>query len=99
MAQLKPLDAAFVDAEDSDRNASFAIGSIAIFEGPPPAYEEFLSALSSRIHVVPLYRKKLRKVPLGLGPPVWVDDPHFDLKYHVRRAALPPRTGTNNFAC
>ena len=93
MAQLKPLDAAFVDAEDSDRNASFAIGSIAIFEGPPPAYDEFLSALSGRIQVVPLYRKKLRKVPLGLGPPVWVDDPHFDLSYHVRRTALPAPCG------
>ncbi|HSR83355.1 MAG TPA: wax ester/triacylglycerol synthase family O-acyltransferase [Streptosporangiaceae bacterium] len=93
MAQLKPLDAAFVDAEDADRNASFAIGSIAIFEGPPPAYDDFLAALSSRLPLVPLYRKKLRKVPLGLGPPVWVDDPHFDLRYHVRQTALPSPSG------
>jgi len=91
--QLKPLDAAFVDAEDSDRNASFAIGSIAVFEGPPPAYDEFVSALFARLPLIPQYRRKLRKVPLAIGPPVWVDDPHFDLRYHVRETALPSPGG------
>jgi WS/DGAT/MGAT family acyltransferase len=42
---------------------------------------------------VPLYRRKLRKVPLNLGSPVWVEDPNFDLRYHVRRTALPPPGG------
>ena len=93
MEQLKPLDAAFVDAEDSDRRTSFAIGSIAIFEGPSPTYEEFVAALARRLPLVPLYRRKLRKVPLGLGPPVWVDDPRFDLRYHVRQTALPAPGG------
>lgn len=93
MQQLKPLDAAFVDAEDSDRNASFAIGSIAVFEGPPPAYDEFVSALFARLPLIPQYRRKLRKVPLAIGPPVWVDDPHFDLRYHVRETALPSPGG------
>ena len=93
MQQLKPLDAAFVDAEDSDRNASFAIGSIAVFEGPPPAYDEFVSALFARLPLIPQYRQKLRKVPLAIGPPVWVDDPHFDLRYHVRETALPSPGG------
>jgi diacylglycerol O-acyltransferase len=91
--QLKPLDAAFVDAEDTDRNASFAIGSIAVFEGPPPAYDEFASALFARLPLIPQYRRKLRKVPLAIGPPVWVDDPHFDLRYHVRETALPSPGG------
>ena len=93
MEQLKPLDAAFVDAEDADRNTSFAIGSIAVFEGPPPGYDEFVATLFGRLPLVPQYRQKLRKVPLGIGPPVWVDDPHFDLRYHVRQAALPSPGG------
>jgi WS/DGAT/MGAT family acyltransferase len=91
--QLKPLDAAFVDAEDSDRHASFAIGSIAIFEGPAPSYDEFVAELASRLPLVPLYRRKLRKVPLGIGPPFWVVDPNFDLRYHVRQTALPAPGG------
>ena len=91
--QLNSLDAAFVDAEDQDRNASFAIASIAVFEGPAPAYEEFLTAIAGRLPLVPLYRRKLRKVPFSLGPPVWVDDPDFDLRYHIRQTALPAPGG------
>jgi WS/DGAT/MGAT family acyltransferase len=93
MQQLNSLDASFVDAEDQDRNASFAIASIAIFEGPAPSYEEFLAAIERRLPLVPLYRRKLRKVPLSIGPPVWVDDPNFDLRYHVRQTALPAPGG------
>jgi WS/DGAT/MGAT family acyltransferase len=91
--QLNSLDAAFVDAEDQDQNASFAIASIAVFEGPAPSYEEFLTAIAGRLPLVPLYRRKLRKVPFNLGPPVWVDDPNFDLRYHVRHTALPAPGG------
>ena len=89
MERLNPLDAQFVDAEDQDRNASFAIASIAVFEGPAPTYDEFLQAIIRRLPTVPLYRRKLRTVPLRLGPPVWVDDPNFDIRYHVRQTALP----------
>ncbi len=91
--QLNSLDAAFVDAEDQDQNASFAIASIAVFEGPAPAYEEFLTAIAGRLPLVPIYRRKLRKVPFNLGPPVWVDAPDFDLRYHVRQTALPAPGG------
>jgi WS/DGAT/MGAT family acyltransferase len=90
---LKSLDASFIDAEDQDRNASFAIASIAVFEGPAPPYEEFLAAIRRRLPLVPIYRRKLRKVPFNLGPPVWVDDPNFDLRYHVRQTALPAPGG------
>ncbi len=93
MERLKSLDAAFIDAEDQDRNASFAIASIAVFEGPAPSYEEFVAAIARRLPLVPLYRRKLRKVPFGLGPPVWVDDPNFDVHYHVRQTALPAPGG------
>ena len=90
MRRLNPIDARFVDAEDEDRHASFAIASIAVFEGPVPSYDDFLHAIEGRLPLVPLYRRKLRTVPLRLGPPVWVDDPRFDLRYHVRQPALPP---------
>jgi WS/DGAT/MGAT family acyltransferase len=93
MERLNPLDAQFVDAEDEDRHASFAIASTAVFEGPAPSYDEFLHAIEGRLPVVPLYRRKLRTVPLRLGPPVWVDDPNFDLRYHVRQTALPAPGG------
>ena len=90
MRRLNPIDAQFVDAEDEDRHISYAIASIAVFEGPAPSHAEFLHAIEGRLPLVPLYRRKLRTVPLRLGPPVWVDDPNFDLRYHVRQTALPP---------
>lgn len=57
-------------------------------------FPRFLSLVRSRLHLVPRYRQKLAFTPLGLAPPVWVDDPQFDIAYHVRHAALP-RPGTN----
>lgn len=98
MERLKPMDAQFVDAEDEDRNASFAIASIAVFEGPAPSYQEFYTAVEGRLPLVPIYRRKLRTVPFRLGPPVWVDDPNFDLHYHVRQTALPPPGGDEQLA-
>ena len=89
MDRLSPLSAVFIDAEDGDRHVSMAIASIAVFEGPVPSHEEFLAYLSGRLPRVPRYRQKLRTVPLHMGRPVWVDDPHFDLEYHVRRTAVP----------
>ena len=93
MDRLNSLDASFIDAEDQDRHASFAIASIAVFEGPAPSYEEFLAAIAGRLPLVPLYRKKLRTIPFRLGLPVWVDDPNFDLRFHVRQTALPAPGG------
>jgi WS/DGAT/MGAT family acyltransferase len=89
MEHLTPLDAAFLDAEDEDRHASLAIASVAVLGGPPPSHADFVDALRGRLPLVPRYRQKVRQVPLDLGQPVWVDDPGFDLSYHVRRTALP----------
>jgi len=66
------------------------VASTTIFEGPPPSQEEFRDHIASRLHLVPRFRQKVRFVPLGQGRPVWVDDPHLNLDYHVRRTALPP---------
>jgi WS/DGAT/MGAT family acyltransferase len=98
MQRLNPMDAQFVDAEDQDRHASFAIASTAVFEGPAPSYGEFLDAISARLPLVPMYRRKLRTVPFRLGPPVWVDDPDFDLRYHVRHTALPAPGGADELS-
>jgi WS/DGAT/MGAT family acyltransferase len=89
LERLEPLDAHFIEAENEDRHASFAISSISIFEGPAPSYAEFLNAVAVRLPLAPIYRRKLRNVPLRLGPPVWVEAEHFDLRYHVRQTALP----------
>jgi diacylglycerol O-acyltransferase len=98
MDRLNPLDASFVDAEDADPHTSMAIASIAVFEGPAPGHEEVLAHLAGRLPLVPRYRQKLRTVPFRLGRPVWVDDPDFDLRYHVRRTALPAPGGDRELA-
>jgi WS/DGAT/MGAT family acyltransferase len=89
MDRLKPLDAVFVDAEDEDENTSMAIASIAVFQGPAPAHKEVMALIADRLPLVPRYRQKLRTVPFRLARPVWVDDPDFDLAYHIRRTAVP----------
>ncbi len=98
MDRLKPLDAVFIDAEDEDRHTSMAIASTAVFEGPAPSYEEFLAYIAGRLPQATLYRRKLRTVPFRLGRPVWVEDPDFDLRYHVRRTALPEPGGDQQLA-
>ncbi|GAA2216202.1 diacyglycerol O-acyltransferase [Nonomuraea monospora] len=90
---MSPLDAAFLTLEDEQPEVSMAISSVAVLEGPPPGQEEFLDAIRARLPLVPRYRQKARQIPLDLGPPIWVDDPAFDLAYHVRRVALAPPGG------
>ena len=65
------------------------VGGVALFEGPPPDPEDVLGMVRARLHMVPRFRQKLALVPWGLGRPVWVDDAHFNLEYHVRHTALP----------
>ena len=98
MDRMSPLDAAFLEGEDEEPGVSLAIASIAVFAGPPPAAGEFEAMVAARLPLVPRYRQKARQVPLDLGPPVWVDDPRFDLSYHVRRTALPAPGGDAELA-
>ena len=65
------------------------VASVMLFEGPPPPYDDLLAAIERRLHLVPRYRQRLAFVPLGQGRPKWVDDPHLNLRYHVRATALP----------
>ncbi len=65
------------------------IGGLTILEGPPPEMDEFLEQIRMRLHLVPRYRHKLAWTALDSGRPVWIDDPSFNLDYHVRHTALP----------
>ena len=83
------LDAGFLQAEDSDRHVSLAIGAIAVIAGPMPDFDSLAAGLAERILSVPRFRQVLRTYPLDLGAPRWVDDSNLDISHHVRRAALP----------
>jgi diacylglycerol O-acyltransferase / wax synthase len=85
--RLSGLDSSFLHMERD--GAHMHVASTIIFEGPAPTHEEFRDHIASRLHLVPRFRQKLRAVPLGQGRPVWVDDPHLNLDYHVRQTALP----------
>ena len=99
MEQLTTLDAGFLEAEDSDRRISLAIGGLVVLEGPAPDYPALVSTLGARIGGCPRLQQKLRLRPFDLGPPAWVDDLNFDLAHHVRHAALPrPGGDTELFA-
>jgi WS/DGAT/MGAT family acyltransferase len=86
--RLTGLDASFLHLEQD--GAHMHVASTTLFEGPPPPYVEFRDHLASRLHLVPRFRQKVRFVPGDLGRPVWIDDPHLNLDYHVRHTALPP---------
>src|SRR5215207_1535730 len=86
--RLSAVDAGFLAQEKP--NTHMHIGGLALFEGEPPALDAFLAHIESRLHLVPRYRQKLATPPLETGRPLWVDDPRFNLAYHVRHSALPP---------
>ena len=85
--RLSAVDASFLHSEGP--NTHMHVGAVTIFDGPPPSYEEFTTHIRSRLHLVPRYRQKLAVPPLETGRPLWVDDPDFNLDYHVRHTALP----------
>jgi diacylglycerol O-acyltransferase len=91
MDTLSAQDAGFLHIE-TDRS-QMHVGSVLIFEGHPPTYDEFQGSIDRVLHLVPRYRQKVRSVPLGLGPPVWIDDPDFNIAYHIRHTALPAPGG------
>jgi WS/DGAT/MGAT family acyltransferase len=82
------MDASFLHIEGA--NNPMHIGGVSIFEGPAPPFERLEEMVASKLDLVPRYRQKVRFVPLGLGRPVWVEDPYFNLTYHLRHSALPP---------
>src|SRR3954452_5502797 len=89
--RLTALDASFLAQEGA--NSHMHVGAVMLFEGPPPAYRDLVNHIRSRLHLVPRYRQKLAVPPVDTGRPLWVDDPSFNLEYHVRHTALPAPGG------
>src|ERR1700742_1724070 len=85
--RLSPLDASFLHVEDPAAHMHAAAAMC--FDGEAPESDVLLDHIAARLHLVPRYRQRLAGVPLGQGRPKWVDDEHFDLRYHVRQTALP----------
>jgi len=89
--RLSGLDASFLALEE--HGAHMHVGSVLLFDGKAPDYEDFVAHLERRLALVPRYRQKLALPPLVQSRPVWVDDPHFNAGYHVRHTALPEPAG------
>jgi diacylglycerol O-acyltransferase / wax synthase len=85
--RMSATDAGFWYAESE--NTPMHVGSVAVFEGPAPSYGDVVRLLVSKLPRVPRYRQRVRTVPLQLGRPLWVDDEHFQVLYHVRHTAVP----------
>jgi len=84
---MDTLDAEFVHLEDGI--AHMHIGAVCLFGDPPPSFDDIAEMIAAKLHLIPRYHQRVRSVPLQLGRPVWVDDPHFSLAYHLRHTALP----------
>src|SRR5277367_3971116 len=91
MQQLTGLDAAFLTLDSP--TAYGHVGSVSVLD--PPAGGEALTLerltelIESRLHLVPPFRRRLVEVPFGLDQPYWIEDPDFDIEFHVRELALP----------
>lgn len=84
--QLSHVDTVFMSVEKS--NTPMHTAGVVIFEGELP-FQAVYSTIEARLGLVPRFTQRVVEVPFGLGQPFWVDDPDFDLTFHVRHAALP----------
>ena len=92
MQQLSGQDAMFLHAELDGLPQH--IGGVSIYDQSTAPegkvrFKQILSMLESRVHLSPIFRRKLSFVPYNLGRPYWVEDEDFDMEYHVRHIALP----------
>lgn len=92
MEQLQGMDASFVAMET--RNSPMHIGSLLIYDpstapGGFVRFKDILAFYESRMKLSKTMRQRLVKVPLSIDYPYWIEDPEFDLEYHVRHVALP----------
>jgi diacylglycerol O-acyltransferase / wax synthase len=86
--RLTALDSTFLHLEDNS-TAHMHVASVMVFAGTAPSAQELVDHVMSRLHLVPRYRQRLAYVPLQQGRPLWVDDPFFNPRYHIRHTALP----------
>ncbi|HEX9294015.1 MAG TPA: wax ester/triacylglycerol synthase domain-containing protein, partial [Gemmatimonadales bacterium] len=92
MQQLSGLDASFLYFETA--NAPMHVGFIMIYDqstapGGRVTFRGILTNIEKRLHLTRCFRQRLAYVPLNLDHPYWIDDPDFDLEFHVRHIALP----------
>jgi diacylglycerol O-acyltransferase len=92
MRQLSGLDSAFLNLENATQFGH--VSGLSIFTRPDiPGYEPYAAwkeQLEERLHLLEPLRRRLVEVPLGLDHPFWINDPDFDLQFHVRHTAVPP---------
>ena len=92
MKQLSGLDASFLYMETGSQFGH--VSSLSIYERPDdPSYEPLSSwrhQIERRLHFLEPLRRRLLNVPFNLDHPYWVDDPGFDLDFHVRHTAVAP---------
>jgi diacylglycerol O-acyltransferase / wax synthase len=91
MERMSTLDAGFFFVEHE--NVPMHMGSLALFEGPAPAYDDLVRLFAAKLPLVPRYRQVVRTTPLNLFRPAWADDEHFEVSYHLRHAGVPPPGG------
>ena len=92
MRQLQGMDASFVALET--KNSPMHIGSLLIYNpatapGGFVRFKDILAFYESRLQLSKTVRQRLVRVPFDLDYPYWIEDPDFDLEYHVRHVALP----------
>src|SRR5437764_7853157 len=91
MQQLTGLDAAFLAMETPSVYGH--VGSVCVLDpstAPEPlTLERLCQVIESRLHLIPPFRRRLVTVPFGLDQPYWIEDPDFDIEFHVRELALP----------
>ncbi len=85
MRQLSELDASFLYLESE--TSPMHIGGIHLFDASeqktPLTFGTFVAYLRSRLHVVPVFRQRLKEIPIRLGRPYWIDDPDFSIDRHL----------------
>jgi diacylglycerol O-acyltransferase / wax synthase len=90
MNELERLSASDMSSLLAERGPIHVhVGGTIVLDGKPPRFEELVEHVRQRLALVPRFRQKVTKTPLGLSNPVWADDPDFDLHWHVRHSALP----------
>ncbi|MBW2391243.1 MAG: wax ester/triacylglycerol synthase family O-acyltransferase, partial [Deltaproteobacteria bacterium] len=92
MQQLTGLDTSFLNMETHTTYGH--VSGLAIFDpttaAGPVTLDELKRVIRERLHLLPPFRRRLVEVPLGLDHPYWIEDPDFDLDFHVRHIGLPP---------
>ena len=93
MRQLTSLDAQFLAMESSRTYGH--VGALALFDtstapGGEVSSDDLMRLVAGRIDQLPPFHQRLVRVPFGLDHPYWIEDPHFDLGFHIRDTAVPP---------